>query len=474
MTGNYDFEAVVVGAGPNGLAAGITLARGGCSVLILEARDTIGGGSRTGEFTIPGFYHDICSTIHPLGVSSPFFQSIPLQDHGLEWVYPQAALAHPLDNHPPVIVSHSIEETASHLGRDANSYNRLFKSFVRRWDKLSQDLLGTLRIPKSPLLLAQFGMYGLFSARSLAQTVFKETASRAVFAGMAGHAMLRLDRQATSAFGLVLGISAHAVGWPMARGGSQNIVDGLASFFRDLGGEIQTGVFVNSLEELPRSRVVMFDVTPRQFLGIAGDQLPGGYRSQLSKFRYGPGVFKVDYALSGPIPWRDERIGEAGTVHIGGTMGEIERSFDQVWREEHPEKPFIILAQQSLFDSTRAPDGKHTAWAYCLVPHGSGRDMLPRIEAQIERFAPGFKDQVLASHTTTAEELQVYNPNYIGGDINGGVQDMRQLFTRPVPKWNSYATPVKGVYLCSSSTPPGGGVHGMCGYHAAHAALKSF
>jgi phytoene dehydrogenase-like protein len=469
---HYD---AVVGAGPNGLAAAITMARAGRSVLVLEARETVGGGSRSGELTLPGFVHDICSAIHPLGLASPFMRSLPLEAHGLRWVHPPAPLAHPLDDGSAVVLERSVAATATraNLGRDAAAYRRLMSPLARDWRRLVRDILGPLRFPRHPFALARFGMEALLPASVLARALFRDERARAIFAGMSAHSILPLGRPVTASFGLVLGMLAHGVGWPVARGGSQQIAGAMASYLRSLGGEIVTGRQIESLDALP-AQTVLLDVTPRQLLQIAGERLPPGYRRQLGRYRYGPGVFKVDWALDGPVPWKAAACLRAATVHLGGTLEEVERSEQAVWRGEHPERPFVLLAQQSLFDPTRAPEGKHTVWAYCHVPHGSTLDMTERIEAQVERFAPGFKERVLARHTISARQMQHYNPNYIGGDINGGAQDLRQLFARPTLSLVPYRTPARGIYICSSSTPPGGGVHGMCGYHAARAAIRDF
>lgn len=468
---NYD--AIVVGAGPNGLACAIRLAQAGLRVALFEGRETVGGGLRTAELTLPGFHHDICSAIHPLGIGSPFFRTLPLADYGLEWIQPTLPLAHPLDDGTALALHRSLDDTAAALGEDGNAWRRLFEPLVKSWEQLAPMILGPLPLPRSPVALAQMGVRALWPARGLAEWVFQSERGRALFAGLAAHSILPLEQILTASFGLVLGALGHVMGWPLPRGGSQQIADALAAHFCTLGGEIITSREVASLAELPPARAYILDVTPRQLLRIAGDRLPARYRRQLEQYRYGAGVFKLDYALAGPVPWRAAACGRAGTVHLGGTLEEIARSERLVWQGEHPEHPYVLVAQQSLFDPTRAPAGKQTLWTYCHVPNGSTVDMTARIEAQIERFAPGFRDLVLARSVRGPAQMEAYNPNYIGGDINGGVQDLGQMWTRPVRRWNPYATPAKGLYLCSSSTPPGGGVHGMCGYHAAEAVLRA-
>lgn len=464
------YDAVVVGSGPNGFAAAITLAKAGARVLLIEAKATVGGGMRTLELTLPGFQHDMCSSVHPLGVASPFFRTLPLQDFGLEWVFPEAQVAHPLDHGQAVLVERSIEATAAQLGRDAGAYRRWMTPLVANHDKVLEEFLGPLRVPHHPLVMAAFGVGAVQSAASLARRLYSGTHARAVFAGMAAHSMMPLEQPATAAFGLMLTMLAHAVGWPLARGGSGSIARALAGCFQSLGGEIVTGWEIKTLDELPPARAILLDVTPRQLLQIAGDALSGRYRQQLESYRYGPGIFKIDYALSAPIPWENAAVQRAATVHLGGTLAEIARSERAMWQGEHSPQPYTLLVQPTLFDPARAPAEKHIAWAYCHVPHGSAVDMTDVIEQQVERFAPGFRKCVLARRTHTAQAMEAYNPNYIGGDINGGVQDLRQLFTRPAPRIIPYSTPVDGLFLCSSSTPPGGGVHGMCGYYAALAA----
>jgi len=467
-----EYDAVVVGAGPNGLSAAITLAEAGCRVLVREAADTIGGGTRTLPLTLPGFRHDICSAIHPLGIGSPFFRRLDLTRYGLEWIQPPAALAHPFEDGSTVILYRDLAATSATLGSDGDGYRRLMAPLVQQWPALLDAILGPLRLPRAPLTLARFGLRALWPATTLARRLFSEETGRAFFAGLAAHAILPLEKPATSAFGLVLGLLGHAVGWPLPRGGSQRITEAMAAHLRTLGGEIETSVPVRRLADLPAHRVVLFNLTPRQLLDIAGDTFPAGYRRGLQSFRHGPGVCKVDWALSEPIPWRNVACRQAGTVHLGATLAEIAQSEKDVWNGRHNDRPYVIVVQQSLFDESRAPAGQHTGWAYCHTPHGSNQDASMIIENQIERFAPGFRDCILARHVTTAAGFARYNMNYIGGDINGGAQTIGQLFTRPVARLNPYTTPRPDIFICSSSTPPGGGVHGMCGYHAAQAAIR--
>ena len=466
-------DAIVVGAGPNGLAAAIVLARAGRSVLVVESADTVGGGTRTAALTLPGFRHDVCSAIHPLVPGSPFLRTLPLEEHGLEWVESPAALAHPFDDGTAALLERSLAATAATIGGDRAAWLRMMGPLVWKADVILGGVLGPLRVPRNPLTLARFGLDAIRPATSVARRRFREPRARALFAGLAAHSMLPLTRSPSAGVGLVLALLGHHVGWPFARSGSQAIADALASYLRSLGGEIRTGQNVESLDDLPATRAVLVDVTPRQLVRMAGKRLPAGYRRRLGGYRYGPGVFKLDLALDGPIPWRAEECTRAATVHLGGTLEEIAASEAAISRGLTPERPYVLLAQQSLFDPTRAPAGKHTVWAYCHVPNGSGADMTDRIEAQIERFAPGFRDLILARHTMGPADIEAYNPNYVGGDINAGVQDLRQLFTRPVARSVPYSTPAKGLYICSASTPPGGGVHGMCGYWAARAALRN-
>lgn len=466
------YDAVIVGSGPNGFAAAIALARAGYKVALYEAKDTIGGGMRTKELTLPGFKHDVCSAIQPLGMASPFFRELPLDKFGLEWLQPDAPLAHPLDD-KAVMMERGLEPTATSLGVDKENYQFLFQSFVNNSDKLVKSFLAPLiRIPQHPFLMARFGLYALRSCTMLANQLFKTREAKALFAGLAAHAIQPLTAPATASFGLVLGMLGHAVGWPIPKGGSQAIANALADYLKSLGGEIFTGHEIKSLAELPKAKAVLLDITPTQFIDLTAGKLPSSYVNAINRFRYGAGVFKIDYALSEPVPWKDKNCLRAGTVHLGGTLEEITQSEHEMSNGRHAERPYVLVAQQSLFDDSRAPQGKHTLWAYCHVPNGSTVDMTEQIEGMLERFAPGFKDIVLARHTMNTHDIQTYNPNYIGGDINGGAADLLQLFKRPVLSVSPYRTPLKGVYLCSSSTPPGGGVHGMCGYYAAKTALR--
>ncbi len=467
------FDAVVVGSGPNGLAAAITLAQHGLSVAVLEAATTVGGGARSAELTLPGFTHDVCSAVYPLGIGSPFFKTLPLQDHGLRWVHPDAPMAHPFDDGSAVTLERSVEATADSLGSDGRAYRKLIQPLVENWDYLAAQLLGPMRPTRRPFALARFGLKAIRSARGLATARFETPRGRGFFAGLGAHSMMPIEHPLTASFGLVLGMAGHSVGWPVARAGSQSVSDALASYLGSIGGKIVTDSPVTSLDDLPPARAVLFDLTPRQIVKIAGERLPARYRRRLEGYRYGAGAFKMDFALDGPVPWKAADCVRAGTVHLGGTMDEIGESERATSRGEHAERPYVLVAQPSLFDTTRAPDGKHTVWAYCHVPNGSTYDMSDRIEAQIERFAPGFRDRILARSVKSPGELEEYNPNYVGGDINGGIQDFRQMFTRPTMRVVPYSTPVKGLYICSSSTPPGGGVHGMCGHWAARSAIRA-
>lgn len=472
MSHSRRYDAIVIGSGPNGLAAAITLAQAGHLALVLEANDTPGGGARTAELTLPGFLHDVCSAVHPLAVGSPFFRTLPLEQYGLEWIHPPAPLAHPFDDGTAAVLERSVDAIGETLGADAKAYRELMNPLVADWHKLETMLLAPPRLPRHPFALARFGWSAVRSAKGLAESVFKGERARALFAGLAAHSMLPLEQMATAAFGLVLGITGHAVGWAFPRGGAQKITDALVAHLKSLGGEVVAGARVKSLDELPPARAVLCDLTPRGLLSLAGDRLPPSYRRKLELYRYGAGAFKMDWALDAPIPWRAKECLRAGTVHLGGALSEIAAAERAPHQGTHAEKPFVLLAQPSLFDATRAPAGKHTVWAYCHVPNGSDADMTERIENQIERFAPGFRDLILARNVMPPAKLERRNSNLVGGDINGGAQDIRQLFLRPTLRL--YTTPAKGLYLCSSSTPPGGGVHGMCGHHAAHSSLKQF
>lgn len=469
---NHLYDAVVIGSGPNGLTAAICLAQNGLSVLIVEAAQEVGGGVRSAELTLPGFVHDVCSAIHPLALGSPFFRRLPLDKFGLEFIQPPASLAHPLDDGTAVLLVKSIEETASNLDVDGEKYKRLVEILAKNWTAIAPDVLAPLQIPQNPFLMFGFGLKAFSSAKGLANHYFSGTRARAMFAGNAAHSMIPLEDIPSAAFGLVLLLLAHAVGWGFPKGGTGKISAALKDYFLSLGGKIELNNRVENVDDLPASRVVLFDITPRQIIRIAGHRLPDSYRKRLETYKYGAGVFKMDFALSEPIPWKAKECAEAGTVHLGGTFEEIAASERAHGNGRVSEKPFVLVAQNSLFDQTRAPSGKHTAWAYCHVPNDSTIDMTQRIENQIERFAPGFSDCVLAKAVKTPADLERYNANYIGGDINGGAGILSQIFTRPIAKINPYAMPSKGLYICSSSTPPGGGVHGMCGFHAAKTALS--
>ncbi|HUS43213.1 MAG TPA: NAD(P)/FAD-dependent oxidoreductase [Ilumatobacteraceae bacterium] len=478
MTAESGRSAVVVGAGPNGLVAAITLARAGWDVVVFEANTRPGGGMRTEELTLPGVLHDVCSAIHPLAVGSPAFRSfaesdLPLRDHGLEWVQSPVPLAHPLDGGRAAVLHRSVDETADGLGPDAKAYRRLFGPFVEAGFDLTDGLLSPLSIPpKHPIALARYGAVGVLPAYTVARRGFDTDEAQAMFAGLAGHSILSLKAPVTAGYGLMLGILAHLVGWPLARGGSQQIADALVAVLEKLGGRVECNRRIESLAELPAADAVLLDLTPRQVLAIAGDAVPDRYRRALTRFRYGPGVFKLDWALDGPIPWTNPDCARAATVHLGGTLAEITVSESDVQVGRHPERPYVLLAQQNLFDPTRAPEGTQAVWAYCHVPNGSTVDMTDRIEAQIERFAPGFRDRIIGRHAMNTAAVEAHDANYIGGDINGGVGDLRQFVRRPALGLHPWKTPIDGVYLCSSSTPPGGGVHGMCGWHAAQEVIR--
>lgn len=466
------YDTIVVGSGPNGLVAAITMARAGRRVLVLEARDTPGGGVSSAALTLPGFTHDLGSAVHPFGVASPALRGLPLAARGLRWIHPPAPVAHPLDGGRAVTLERAIAATAAGLGRDGAAYARLMAPVVRGWERVAPAALGPLRWPRHPVALARFGLRALWPAALLARALFRDEPARALFAGIAAHACLPLERSPSAAIGLVLGAIGHAYGWPIPAGGAQAIADALVAHLRSLGGEVVTGAHVRSLDELPPARAVLCDVAPARLLDLAGDRLPPAYRRALGRYRHGPGVFKLDWALEAPIPWASPACGRAATVHLGGTLDEIAAAERAPWAGEAHPRPYVLLAQPSRFDPARAPAGRHTAWAYCHVPRGSTADMAAAIEAQVERFAPGFRARILARSAMGPAQLEALNPNLVGGDITGGVSDLAQLFTRPTWSLTPYRTPAPGLYLCSASTPPGPGVHGLCGLHAARTALR--
>ncbi|MEX2580920.1 MAG: NAD(P)/FAD-dependent oxidoreductase [Verrucomicrobiales bacterium] len=473
MTSEYD--AVIVGSGPNGLGAAIRLAQEGWKVLVVEAHDVPGGGSRTSELTLPGFKHDVCSAIHPMAAASPFFKTLGLEEFGLEWIHPGVPLAHPFDDGSVACLYRSVAETADQFDPEsARNYRRVYGALADRFENLLDDLLAPLKFPDHPLDVLRFGLRVLPSALSSARSWFSDEKARGLLAGNAAHSVMPLDRiLATNAMGMMLMLAGHAKGWPVAKGGSQSIADALVARLKSLGGEVRTGWKVETMDELPKARAYLFDTSPSAMSRIAGERLPENYRRKLDKFRHGPGVFKIDYALADPVPWTAEPCRRSGTVHLGGTLDEIAASERDTWEGKHSEQPFVLTAQQSLFDPARAPEGRHTFWAYCHVPAGSTADMTGAIENQIERFAPGFRDCVLERHTMNCVDFERYNPNLVGGDIVGGVADWRQLMARPVLRLKPHATPTEGIFICSASTPPGGGVHGMGGYWAAEAALAA-
>jgi len=464
-------DAVIIGSGPNGLAAAVYLAQAGAQVLVLEAADEIGGGTRSGELTLPGFVHDRCSAVHPMAILSPWLRQLPLAEHGLRWLQPPASIAHPLDGQPAVLHRPSLADTAGELDGDARAYRRLVAPFLADPHGLLADALGPLGLPRHPLRMLRFGLLGLRSAVGLARR-FTGPRARALLAGCAAHSILPFDRAVTGAVALMFLITGHVEAWPVAAGGSQAIARALASLLGAAGGQIETGRRIRTLTELPPARIYLFDTSPAQLADIAGPVLPARYVRRLRLYRYGPGVFKLDWALDGAIPWRDPRCLEASTVHVGGSLEQIAAAEAAVWRGEHPEQPFVLVCQQSQFDPMRAPPGKHTGYAYCHVPAGSTVDVTDAVERQIERFAPGFRDRILARSVITTADLERANPSCVGGAITGGVADLTQLFTRQVARLDPYSTPNPRVLLCSASTPPGGGVHGMCGYHAARSAHR--
>lgn len=465
---------IVAGSGPNGLSAAVALARAGHRVIVHEAAEQIGGGTRSEALTLPGFRHDVCSAVHPMGAGSPFFRQLPLDQFGLDWIHPPILMAHPFDDGTVAVLMRSTAATAASLGReDGRAYETLMNPFVRRWEALLKEALAPpLRVPRHPWLMARLGVFGLPPASALVRWRFTSDRARAFFLGIAAHVLMPMSKAPSAAFGLMLAVAGHGAGWPIARGGSQAIADALAGLLQHHGGQIVTNSPVRSLSPFADAAAIVLDLSPKQVLAIAGEELPPSYRRQLERFRYGPGVFKVDWALSEPIPWTAPACRAAGTLHLGGSSAEIEHSAAAAWHGRRDESPYVILSQPSLFDPSRAPAGRHTAWAYCHVPHGSTEDQTDAIERQIERFAPGFRSIVLARHTMTARQVEAHNANLVGGDINAGVQDIRQFLFRPAVRLNPYTTPLRRLFLCSASTPPGGAVHGMCGYHAARTVLR--
>jgi phytoene dehydrogenase-like protein len=472
MAEAFDYDATIVGSGPNGLAAAIELARNGLKTIVLEAEESAGGGARSAVLTLPGFIHDTGSAVHPMALASPFFKSLPLQEYGLSWITPPVSLAHPFDNGTAALLSESIDGTAATLGADGNAYKNLISPVTAAWDALTMDLLGDMRSATSPLALFKFGMSAMASARDVVEAYFREEHAAGFFAGLCAHSVIPLEKVPSSAIGLVLCAAGHKPGWPVPSGGSGSLAGALCGHLRSLGGKIETGHRVKLLTDIPRSRVIFFDTSPRQLADICTGILPDRYLRSLRRYSYGPGVFKVDWALSGPIPWKAAGCNEAGTVHVGGSFEEIAASEQAAWEGRVTSRPFVLLSQPSLFDASRAPVGSHTAWAYCHVPNGCNFDMTPYMEAQVERFAPRFRELILARHKSSPADLESGNANLIGGDIVGGAQTLRQLICRPTCRMDPYRTPLDNIYICSASTPPGAGVHGMCGYHAARSYLK--
>lgn len=466
------YDAVVIGSGPNGLAAAIEMARHQLKVLVLEMSEEIGGGTRTAELTLPGFKHDFCSAVHPTGILSPYLKELPLEKHGLKWLFPELSVAHPLDDEAAVLLSKDLDATAAGLGKDAKYWKRLFGYLSKNGEEILKDSFKALGVPKNPVSLARFGLNAFLPANAYAKFVLKEKRSRALFAGCAAHSLLPFDFLFSSALGIMFAMSAHMVDWPVAEEGSHSITKAMAAYLKELGGEIQTGIKVEHWKQLPEAKAYLFNTDPYQLAHIAEEKLPKSYTKRLRKYNFGMGSFKLDWALDGPIPWKDPNCLKASTVHIGGTIEEIAYGEKMAWQGKYVDQPYVLLCQQSQIDPSRAPEGKHTGYAYIHVPQGSDKDCTEIIENQVERFAPGFKDIILARHKTFPSDFHQYNPNYFGGAIAGGAADISQLFSRPIARLNPYTTPNPSIYICSASTPPGGGVHGMCGYWAARAALQ--
>jgi phytoene dehydrogenase-like protein len=473
LNGSQDYQAIVVGSGINGLAAAAELAEAGLKVLVIEGNETMGGCTRSEALTLPGYLHDAGSAVYPMAAASPFFNSHPFSEYGLKWIKPPVAMAHPFDDGSAALLYQSVKETAETLGQDSRGYRELMLPLLENWDALIVDLLGTFRWFHHPLKLMNFGAKSFRSAINLAKHQFTGSRARGFISGLCAHSVIPLERIPSASFGIVLGLAGHAVGWPIPQGGSGEITQAMLTHLKKKNVELVSGRLIHSLEELQNGAALFLDITPSQFLSMAGNRLSGSYVRMLKQFRYGPGVFKMDWAISEPIPWKAKECLLAGTVHVGGSMESIALSEREAWQNKYPEIPFVILAQPTLFDDTRTPHGRHIAWAYCHIPNGFTGDMTAQIEAQIERFAPGFRDIILARSTMNTTELETNNPNLVGGDITGGAQVMSQIFTRPVLRWDPYTTPLGNVYLCSASTPPGAGVHGMCGAHAAASYLST-
>jgi phytoene dehydrogenase-like protein len=465
------YNAVIIGSGPNGYAAAIYLAQKNYSVLLIEGKNTVGGGMRSSELTLPGLTHDVCSTLHPLAAGSPFFRTLPLEEHGLRWIHPPVYLAHPLDDGSAGVLTKSVEETAGYLGNDEDIYLKLIKPLSEDWDIIA-ELLGPLRIPNDPLPSIRFGLHAMRSNNGFIKK-FKTARAKALFTGLATHGVVPTNKIFTAAIGLILGLAAHAKGWPYVEGGSQRLADALDSYFRSIGGEVVTDMYIEDYSQIPPSDVILFNTSPKVMMNVMGNRFSVSYIKALSKFRYGPASYKLDFAISEPVPFANELCRKSGFVHLGGYHNEIIEAEYKVFHNQNINNPFVLFAQPTLFDKSRAPEGPHIAYAYCHVPNGSSANMDEHIINQIERFAPGFKDTIISYTSMKPMDFELYNPNYVGGDINGGMATWDQLFTRPVKRLNPYKTSAGNVFICSSSSPPGGGVHGLCGYYGARAAEKA-